>query len=78
MDVKERELLTKELNAIISGSLAGPTGDPDSFHRWAAARAFGLLKKLGLPIDGEEEWAEYLRPSPENGNTDYLKWALKE
>ena len=46
--------IAKDLNSIILTCLGGPGGDPDRCHLEAAAKAFVLLRKLGLPIDDEE------------------------
>jgi len=55
------ESLTESLNEIISTCIHGPGGDPDRCHMRAAAKAFVLLRRMGLPIHGEEDYEDQLR-----------------
>lgn len=48
-----KEVIGKLLNSILVTCLGGPGGGPDSHHLEAAAKAFVVLKKLGLPVTVE-------------------------
>ncbi len=82
----ERAQTVKELrpllNSVITESLFISKGEPDANQKWSAAYAFTALKKLGAPIDAEEEVRARLAPGIRDGEpnpdeTDYLACAAK-
>jgi hypothetical protein len=76
-DAHQAKTLEIDLNRIISTCLCGPSGEPDSSHKWAAAYAWAILKKKGLEVYSEKEFEARLRPN-ESDNEDYLKWAMED
>ena len=57
----DMERVSELLNNIVSNSICGPGGDPDSVHLQAAANAIRIADQLGIEIQSREGWEMTLR-----------------
>jgi hypothetical protein len=62
----------KLLQEIVSTSLAGPGGDPDSSHCWAAAYATIILRNHGVKV--HKDWITILRKDNVHNNDFLSSW----